>query len=379
MNEPRSTRYHRALRRAGAGAAALNAVILAALLLTPASRALRDAAAGSVIAYALLLLPVLGAAAFPLEWYRYYVLPRDYELSGAAAGRWLREHLLSGLIRLAAGTILLSAVYALIELFPGWWWIPAAFGGIVLVAIVTVAAPVLILPRRGRTHPLERESLRDRISSLAARAGIQAPRVQEWRTSGRSRAAAAALVGAGFTRRIVLSDTLLADYSDDEIEAVLAHEMGHHVHGDVLKGMLAECLLIALRCAAPAGALTVFWRALGLSSPADPAGIPLLLLVSGAVTLAARPVLNAVSRRNERRADEYAVSLCSRPDAFVTAMRRMAAQNLVDESPSRAAFLLCHTHPLVEDRIALAREGARPGPRAAPPTLHDEAPAERRR
>ena len=359
MNESRSTRYHRARRRAAAVTTAVNAAVLTAVLVTPASRAVRDAAGGSAAIYAVALLLLLGAATFPLTWYRSFLLERQYELSRITIAAWAREYARSGVIRLAAGAAAFSLVYQFLSVYPRWWWVPAAVAGSLVMTILTIAAPVLILPRISRMCPLERKTLRERLAMLAARAGIQAPSVQAWRIGSRSRKAIAALVGAGVTRRILLSDTLLSDYSDDEIEAVLAHEIGHHVHRDVAKGLAAEFLLTAACCAASAVALDVFWKPIGLSSPADPAGAPLLLLVAGAVTLAATPVLNAVSRRNERRADEYAVDLCSRPDAFVSAMRRMAAQNLAEESPSRAAFLMFHTHPLVEERIALARDRSR--------------------
>jgi STE24 endopeptidase len=193
------------------------------------------------------------------------------------------------------------------------------------------------------------------VAALAARAGIPEPPVHEWRLGERNRRARAALVGAGATRRILLSDRLLADYTDDEIEIVLAHEIAHHVHRDVRKALAAEFALLSACLLTASAVLHTWWRSFGLQSPADVAGAPILLLVAGGVTLAATPLMNVLSRRHERDADAYALELASRPDAFITAMRRMAAQNLADEAPSRVAFWMCHTHPLVEDRIAAAR------------------------
>jgi STE24 endopeptidase len=96
---------------------------------------------------------------------------------------------------------------------------------------------------------------------------------------------------------------------------------------------------------------------LGLAGPADPAGLPLLLLAGGAVMIAATPLMNAFSRRNERSADQFALELTDQRDAFVSAMRRLGAQNLAEESPSRAAVWLFHTHPPIGERIAAARNG----------------------
>ena len=171
----------------------------------------------------------------------------------------------------------------------------------------------------------------------------------------KTRRANAALVGTGATRRILVSDTLLAEYSDDEIEVILAHELAHHVHYDILTGLAAEVLLLVAAFFAAATALAFWWPLVGLHAPNDIAGLPLLLLAGGAVSLAATPWVNALSRWNERRADRYALTLTRQPAAFISAMRRLALQNLAEERPSRAALWLFHTHPPIEQRIEAAR------------------------
>jgi STE24 endopeptidase len=178
--------------------------------------------------------------------------------------------------------------------------------------------------------------------------------VYEWGLGARTRRANAALVGSGATRRILISDTLLADYSEDEIEVILAHEMAHHVYKDITHGLVFEICLLFCGFYAAAVALRTFWQPLGLSSPSDVGGLPLLLIAGGAVLLAGRPFAHALSRRSERRADRFALNLTRQQTAFVSAMRRLALQNLVEESPSRAAVVLFHTHPPVEERIGAA-------------------------
>ena len=144
----------------------------------------------------------------------------------------------------------------------------------------------------------------------------------------------------GTTRRILLSDTLLANYSDDEIEVVIAHELGHHVHRHVLKASVVETMLLLAGFRLAAAALDASWRGLGLASPADPAGMPLVVLSVGGVLVAATPLVNAWSRAHERRADRFALETASEPAAFIQAVRRMSAQNLAEDRPSSAAFLL---------------------------------------
>jgi STE24 endopeptidase len=211
------------------------------------------------------------------------------------------------------------------------------------------------LPMFYRFKPLDRETLRSRIESLSRRAGMPVLGVYEWGLGDKTRRANAALVGMGQSRRILLSDTLLAHYTDDEIEVILAHELGHHAHRDIRNGLVLESLLIALACAAAAVALQVLWRPLHLAGPTDVAGLPVMLLAAGIVSLLTTPALNAWSRRNEHRADRFALKLTERPDAFVSAMRRLAAQNLAEERPSATTLWLFHTHPPIEQRIQAAR------------------------
>jgi STE24 endopeptidase len=216
-------------------------------------------------------------------------------------------------------------------------------------------APVLLLPLFYRFVPLERPALTERLVALSRRAGVPVLGVYEWALGAKTRRANAALVGSGATRRILLSDTLLADYSDDEIEVILAHELAHHVHRDIPKGLALEFFVLLGSFYGAHLALRALVHPLALTSPADPIGLPLVVLVVGAVSLVMTPILYAVSRLNERRADRFALVLTKRPDAFITAMRRLGSQNLSEENPSRATVWMFHTHPPIEERIVAAR------------------------
>ena len=201
---------------------------------------------------------------------------------------------------------------------------------------------------------LERPELAARLLALARAAGIEAVGVYEWGLGGKTRRANAALVGLGRTRRILLSDTLLAEYPEDEIEVVFAHELGHHVRGDIRSALAFEG--VALLAAAVAADLALRWlgpRA-GVQHAGDVAGLPLLLLGAGAASILLVPMANALSRRNERGADRYALELTGRPAAFASAIRRLADQNLADPRPSRLVELFFHTHPPLEERLRVA-------------------------
>jgi STE24 endopeptidase len=153
-----------------------------------------------------------------------------------------------------------------------------------------------------------------------------------------------------------VSDTLLADHSDDEIEVILAHELAHHVHHDIWTAIVVEAVLVSLGFYIADGALVRFGSWLGLHGMADVAGLPLVVLAAGAASLLLLPVANALSRAHERRADRYALDLTGNPAAFISAMKRLAAQNLAEERPSLLVRVLFSTHPSTSARIESAKQ-----------------------
>src|SRR5262249_4237599 len=193
--------------------------------------------------------------------------------------------------------------------------------------------------------PLDRDSLRARLLALADRAGARVLGAYEWGLAAKTKKANAALTGLGGTRRILVSDTMLADYSDDEIEVVLAHELAHHLHGDTWKGIAFESALVLGGFYLAARALDAFAAFAGLRDAADVAGLPLLILAAGAVSLVMVPVAHAMSRAYERSADRFALDLTRNPGAFVSAMKRLGAQNLPEGHPSRVGRWLVFSHP----------------------------------
>jgi STE24 endopeptidase len=203
---------------------------------------------------------------------------------------------------------------------------------------------------------LDKPGLRERLTALAGRAGTPIVGVYEWMLSDRTKKANAALAGLGPTRRILLSDTLVADYSDEEIEVILAHELAHHRHGDIWSGIAYETVATFAGFLAAHLALRQAIPRLDLAGMADPAGMPLLILTVSLVGVLLRPLGNALSRAHERRADRFAVQLTNNPPAFISAMRRLAQQNLAEENPSRLVQAFFYTHPPIGERLRLARE-----------------------
>ena len=365
VNEPKSTRYHRQNRLAAACSFVCTAGVLGILLWTGGSVTLRDVASSAstsrpalVAIYVLMLAVIQEAFSLPLVFYRSFILDRRYDLGSQPLRAWLRDHAKAFVLLTALLLIAVEGVYVLIAWDPRWWWLPAGLLAAAAAMVIVSVAPVVLLPIFYKLTPLARDGLADRLLSLSQSAGVRVLGVYEWGLGEKTRRANAALVGSGATRRILLSDTLLAEYTDDEIEVILAHELAHHVHRDIARGLALETVvLLAAGCAA-AAALNALWQPLQLTGPADVAGLPLLLLTAGAVMLATSPAANAFSRLNERRADQFALKLTNRREAFVSAMRRLATQNLLEEHPSRAVVWLFHTHPPIGERIDAARTSA---------------------
>jgi STE24 endopeptidase len=291
----------------------------------------------------------------PIAFYSSFLLERRYGLSSETVATWAADHLKAFGVGLVLSLGAALAVYGSIWLWPDRWWLIASALFAAAAIVFSFVAPIVLMPLFYRFTLLQRDALRDSLLALSTRAGVPVLGVFEWGLGEKTTRANAALVGMGGTRRILLSDTLLKDYSDDEIEVILAHELSHHVHHDMWSGLAIETLIVLASLAAANAALVAFGSAAGIAGASDVAGLPLLVLAAGGVSLVLTPIANAWSRHNERRADRYALTLTGRSEPFISAMRRLGAQNLAEEHPSRPAFWFFHTHPTIEERIAAAR------------------------
>lgn len=368
-NEDKATRYHRLRRRASLAETALAAAGLLLLLVTGWSTSLRDLAAAmagqsfflTVIYYVVVLATLSEALHLPLAFYQGVTLERRYEISTQATSRWWLDHLKAGAVALLFATSAALIVWALLRWNPLYWWIAAALCFAFILVLLAQLAPVLLLPLFFTCKPLERPELAARLIALTERAGARVLGVLVWRLSDRTRKANAALTGIGWTRRILLSDTLLTEYSDEEIEVVLAHELAHHVHHDIWKAIALETILMTFGFYLADRVLDRAVGHFGLAAKADVAGLPLLVLAGGAVSVVLLPLANAVSRAHERRADRYALEITRNASAFVSAIKRLAAHNLAEERPSRLVEILCYAHPPMAARLAAARVWASSG------------------
>ncbi|MBM3156994.1 MAG: M48 family peptidase, partial [Chloroflexi bacterium] len=242
-----------------------------------------------------------------------------------------------------------------LDMFPDTWWL-LAFALVVLVSVIlTRLAPVLILPLFFKVVPLSDAELRERLLRLAERSQTKIKGIFQINFSSKTPAGNAMLAGWGGTRRIILSDTMLQRYTSDEIEVVMAHELGHHRHGDIPRLIVVQSALMLLGFYLVNLVLNRAVTALELEGISDVAAFPLFALVLAAFTLILSPLANAYSRRVEEAADNYALAVTANPEAFASMLTRLTDQNLSESQPSKWVELLFYDHPTYLRRLELAR------------------------
>ncbi len=292
----------------------------------------------------------------PLSYYSGFVLPHRFDQSNQSYKDWVVDQLKGLAIGAPLGLLLLELLYLALRLTGHLWWLWAAGGLLLFNVLLSNLAPVLIMPLFNKYVPLgdDHKELEERLLALAKRANTKVQGVFKFDMSKRTKAANAALTGIGNTRRIVLGDTLINEFTVDEIETVMAHELGHHVHKDIpfliLSGTLLTTLGLFISSLALDSAVGVFF----FTSVADIAAFPALSLVLGAYGLLTQPLSNALSRWRENMADDYALQSTGKNEAFASAFTRIANQNLGEIDPEAWVVFMFYSHPPLGDRIAKA-------------------------
>jgi STE24 endopeptidase len=367
VDTPEARRYNRIRRWLSMADLVLGFAFLVVLLVTRWSGALRDYAVQlapeqysiQVFFYVLMLLIISKILAVGVDYYGFR-LEHRYHLSNQKLRSWIWDELKGWLLGLVLGTLLVELLYFTIRQSPQHWWIVAWVAFMALLVLFAQIAPIVFLPLFYKFEPLENDNLKDRLIRLSEHAGTRVRGVYEWKLSEKSKKANAALTGLGATRRIILADTLLQNYSDDEIEAVLAHELGHHVHKHILKSIAVQAGITLLGFWA---ANTVLHYAMERShlfeTMSDFANLPLLVLVSTVLSFLLMPILNSYSRFNERQADRYCFQSITTVAPFISSMNKLAEQNLAERAPGKWVEWFFHSHPAIAKRVAAAEDWAR--------------------
>jgi len=369
-DSPEVRRYNRIRRWLGMADALIGFLLLVVLLVTGWTGKLRDLAylgAGqhyflAVFLYVLMFSVIIKVLSAPLD-YLGFRLEHKYNLSNQKMRSWLWDELKGWLVGLIFGTVFVEIIYAIIRIAPQRWWMIAWAVFVGLFLLMAQLAPVVLFPLFYKFEPLNNDSLRERLTRLGERAGTRVRGVYEWKLSEKSKKANAALMGMGSTRRIILADTLLENYSEDEIEAVLAHELGHHVRRHIVKGILTQVVVTFfgfwLTNEVLRYAIANDWFPVLDPRLYDFANLPLIILVATVLGFLLMPALNAISRQHEREADRYAWENIAAVGPFVTAMQKLADQNLSERTPSRFVEWFFESHPSIQKRITAAETWAK--------------------
>ena len=247
--------------------------------------------------------------------------------------------------------VIISGMYWLLRSQPDLWWLWSAIGASVLVVILMALVPVLLMPLFYKFEPIPEGELKNRLFALADKIGTHVQGVYVWHLGDKTSKANAAVTGWGRTRRIIISDTLIEANTPEEIEVVMAHELGHHVRWDIWKMLAVSIALIFISFFVIDLALVAWIDSLGLRGIDDIAGLPLVILVGAVVSLVALPISNWLSRKAETAADMYALNLTGLRDEFISAMNKLGDQNLSHKQPHPLVEFLFHSHPSIQHRI----------------------------
>jgi STE24 endopeptidase len=305
--------------------------------------------------YFVILVVGLGIIVMPLTCYQGFILPRRYGLSNQKLGAWLADRAKASALGVLLGLGIVIVVCWLLDRFSGFWWLWASMLLFLLILLLTRLTPTLLLPIFFKLEPLGDVELRQRLMNLAKRAHAQIAGVFTMDLSSKGTTANAMLAGLGKTRSIILSDTLLQQYTSEEIEVILAHELGHHLHRDIPKLIAVQAAMVLLAFYLADLVLKASLIPLDFQGIADVAAFPLLFLSLAAFGLIVTPFVNVYSRYIETSADEAALEMTADPGAFITAMTKLTDQNLAVADPSRWVEFLFYDHPPYTKRVGLAR------------------------
>lgn len=288
---------------------------------------------------------------FPLNFYSGYILEHKYNLSNQNLFKYFFEKVKALLVSALIGIPILILFFWVLREYETFWWLPFAIFMFFISVVLSQIFPVFILPIFYKIKAIENESLKSRIRNLAVDAGLKVENLYSFDMSKNTNKANAAFTGLGKTKRIILGDTLLNNYTEDEIETVIAHEIGHYKHKHVTKNILIGTLssFLTLFLIAKLYEISLSW--FNFESVTQIAALPLLTLWSIIIGLFTTPLGNILSRKFEYEADRYAISVTYKPLSFINTLEKLTEQNLGDKEPHPFVEWFFYSHPSIKNRI----------------------------
>jgi STE24 endopeptidase len=295
---------------------------------------------------------VLALPGLPVDWFEQFRLEERFGFNTTTPKTWWLDRLKGFLLALTLGYPLLVLVLKFVEWTGAWWWLWAWTAVLIFQWILALLAPVLILPLFNKFTPLPEGTLQERLLALARRTEFRARNIQVMDGSKRSRHSNAFFTGFGRFRKIVLFDTLLHQLTEPELEAVLAHEIGHYKKKHILK-MLAFSTVssfVGFYAIAVLARQEWFYRAFGFAPGSIAPALLLFGLLSGVVTFWFSPLAHWWSRRYEYQADAFAARAMNEAGALVSALRKLNEKNLSNLTPHPSYSGFYYSHPTLLER-----------------------------
>jgi STE24 endopeptidase len=304
---------------------------------------------------ALFCIVMLGhiLVSLPLSFYSHYVVEHQFGLSNQSLARWIRNWTLSNVLTIVLGIALNVGLFWIIWHTGNYWWLIAAAAFFVVSVVLGQLAPVLIVPLFYKVEPIDDAELDARMKQLANGTGLTIQGVYRLGLSADTQKANAMLAGLGKTRRVLMGDTLLENFTPDEIDVIFAHELGHHVHKHIPK-MIATGVVVSLAGFYLIDRVLVWWAGIPTAAAAPVASLPLVMFTLTAFSLLLSPLQNAISRFYERQSDRYALTRTNNPSAYRSAFWKLARLNKADTEPHRLEVIMLHSHPPISERLAMA-------------------------
>lgn len=295
----------------------------------------------------------------PISIYSSFYLEHKYNLSNQTFYKYFIENLKSMLVGLVIGVPILLLFFWVLNQFGNLWWLVFASAMFLISVVLSQLFPVLIMPIFYKILPLNDEELKTRISNLAKGAGIKVENVFTFDMSKNTKKANAAFTGLGKTKRIILGDTLLSNYTKDEIETVIAHELGHYKHKHILKNILFGTISSFLTFYI----ISILYKAslswFDFESITQIAALPLLSLWAMIIGLIQSPISNILSRKYEYEADRYAIESTHKPESFINTLYKLTDQNLGDKEPNPFVEWFFYSHPSIKNRVNAIKKFAK--------------------
>ncbi|MBK7104222.1 MAG: M48 family metallopeptidase [Ignavibacteriae bacterium] len=289
---------------------------------------------------------------FPINLYTDFILEHKYKLSNQTFFAWIWENTKGTIVGGVIGIPLLLIFYYVLNYYQEMWWLPFAILLFFVSVILAKIVPIIILPIFYKISPIEDEDLRNRIFKLSENVNLKVENIFKFNMSKTTKKANAAFTGLGKTKKILLGDTLTNEFSNDEIETVIAHELGHYKHKHIIKniaiGTISSFVTLYLLSVLYSNSLSWF----GFTNITQIAALPILSLWGMLIGLIQTPLTNLLSRKYEHEADEYAIRSTNKKDVFIKTLDKLTEQNLGDKEPHPFVEWFFYSHPSIKKRIA---------------------------